>query len=54
MIWGPYDKTRIEPLINGNEWYSVRWAFTFILYLQDQEDQGGQHHPENTTETKYQ
>lgn len=26
----------------------ILWAFTAILYLQDQEDQGGQRHPENT------
>lgn len=38
----------------GNDRSCVRWAFTTFLYLQDQEDQGGQHRPANTTKAKHQ
>lgn len=53
-FWGPFetkmDKTRTY------WWYMLSCNQTFIalLYLQDQEDLGGLHRPENTTETKYQ
>lgn len=54
QFWEPFkrkmDKTRTY------WWYMLSCNQTFIalLYLRDQEDQGGLHRPENTTETKYQ
>lgn len=53
MVWCPFYDTALIKSHTNWQW-SVRWNFTTLLYLPDQEDQGAQHHPENTAETKHQ
>lgn len=53
----PSPLLRLNRHDSGTYWcymLSCNQTFIALLYLQDQEDRGGLHRPENTTETKYQ